>query len=116
MKIEFEKLLRQKASVGVRTACVTVVQIYLTFSGAYDTFSGISLDYFWQNDEYRQRKMSQETALVDAQWIADKKAEYQDYIDAHRLSPEEVREEDHGQKGRGLWDPLHRGRSVARSL
>ena len=89
MKVEFEKLLRQKRLLAFVLLVMTVVQIYLTFSGAYDTISGISLDYFWQNDEYRQRKMSQETALVDAQWIADKKAEYQDYIDAHRLSPAE---------------------------
>ena len=102
MKVEFEKLLRQKRLLAFVLLVMTVVQIYLTFSGAYDTFSGISLDYFWQNDEYRQRKMSQETALVDAQWIADKKAEYQDYIDAHRLSPEEVRERIMAKKAEGF--------------
>lgn len=102
MKVEFEKLLRQKRLLAFVLLVMTVVQIYLTFSGAYDTFSGISLDYFWQNDEYRQRKMSQETALVDAQWIADKKAEYQDYIDAHRLSPEEVRERITAKKAEGF--------------
>lgn len=102
MKAEFEKLLRQKRLLAFVLLVMTAVQIYLTFSGAYDTFSGISLDYFWQNDEYRQRKMSQETALVDAQWIADKKAEYQDYIDAHRLSPEEVRERITAKKAEGF--------------
>ena len=54
MKVEFEKLLRQKRLLAFVLLVMTVVQIYLTFSGAYDTFSGISLDYFWQNDEYRQ--------------------------------------------------------------
>ena len=63
MKVEFEKLLRQKRLLAFVLLVMTVVQIYLTFSGAYDTFSGISLDYFWQNDEYRQRKMSQEQQL-----------------------------------------------------
>ena len=54
MKVEFEKLLRQKRLLAFVLLVMTVVQIYLTFSGAYDTISGISLDYFWQNDEYRQ--------------------------------------------------------------
>lgn len=102
MKVEFEKLLRQKRLLAFVLLVMTAVQIYLTFSGAYDTFSGVSLDYFWQNDEYRQRKMAQETAWVDVQWIADKKAEYQAYIDAHRLSPEEVRKRIEVKKAEGF--------------
>ena len=41
MKVEFEKLLRQKRLLAFVLLVMTVVQIYLTFSGAYDTFSGI---------------------------------------------------------------------------
>ena len=37
MKVEFEKLLRQKRLLACVLLVMTVVQIYLTFSGAYDT-------------------------------------------------------------------------------
>ena len=45
MKMEFEKLLRPKRLLAFVLLVMTAVQVYLAFSGAYDTFSGVSLDY-----------------------------------------------------------------------
>ena len=75
MKIEFEKLLRRKALVALTVLALTAVYVWLAFYGIRDTFSGVSLGYFWENAEYRQWKMSQETALVDEAWIESIKAE-----------------------------------------
>ena len=90
IKTEFEKLLRRKALVVLTVFALTAVYVWLAFYGISDTFSGISLEYFWEDAEYRQWKMSQETALVDEAWIEATKAEYQAFVDANMLSPEEV--------------------------
>ena len=90
IKTEFEKLLRRKALVVLTVFALTAVYVWLAFYGISDTFSGISLEYFWEDAEYRQWKMSQETALVDEAWIEATKAEYKAFVDANMLSPEEV--------------------------
>lgn len=90
MKIEFEKLLRRKALVALTVLALTAVYVWLAFYGIRDTFSGVSLGYFWENAEYRQWKMSQETALVDEAWIESIKADYKAFVDANMLSPEDM--------------------------
>src|SRR5574344_818780 len=90
MKIEFEKLLRRKALVALTVLALTAVYVWLAFYGIRDTFSGVSLGYFWENAEYRQWTMSQETALVDEAWIESIKADYKAFVDANMLSPEDM--------------------------
>lgn len=68
MKYEIEKLLRQRKLYMIVTVLFLAVYVYLAFSGSYDTFSGYSLEYFWNNEEYRQQMMSQKTEWVDEAW------------------------------------------------
>lgn len=90
IKIEFEKLLRRKALVVLTVFALAAVYVWLAFYGISNTFSGVSLEYFWEDAEYRQWKMSQEAALVDEAWIEAIKADYKAFVDANRLSPEDV--------------------------
>lgn len=102
MKFEFEKLLRQRKLVTLVTLALVAVYVYLAFIGSYDTFSGINLEYFWENENYRQRMISQETELVDKAWIESLKADYKAFIDENMLSPEEVEENIAAKKAEGF--------------
>ena len=51
MKYEFEKLLRQRKLLIIVTIALIAVYISLAFSGSYDTFTGFSVDYFWEDEE-----------------------------------------------------------------
>lgn len=90
MKYEFEKALRHGRLLIIVTLALMAVYVYLAFSGSFDTFSGISTDYFWKDEEYRQWMMSQETQLVDEAWIGDMKASYRDFVDENIMTPEEI--------------------------
>lgn len=90
MRYEFEKLLRgRKLSLFV-TLTLLGVYLYFAFNGSYTTFSGVSLENFWKDSEYRHWRMSQETELVDDEWIENVKAEYKAFLDENVLSPEEI--------------------------
>ena len=92
MKYEFEKLLRQRKLLIIVTLALITVYVFLAFSGSYDTFTGFSVDYFWENEEYREFRMSQETELVDEAWIENMHAEYKAFVDENMMSPEEIAE------------------------
>lgn len=102
MKYEFEKLLRQKKLVVLVTLVLAALYVYFAFSGSYDTFSGVSLDYFWANEEYRKWMTSQDTALVDEAWIEEIKMDYRTFIDENRLCDDEVREKIAAKKAEGF--------------
>lgn len=102
MKYEFEKLLRQRKLLIIVTLALIAVYISLAFSGSYDTFTGFSVDYFWENEEYREFRMSQETELVDEAWIENMHAEYKAFVDENMMSPEEIAEHISAKKAEGF--------------
>lgn len=102
MKYEFEKLLRQRKLLIIVTLALIAVYIFLAFSGSYDTFTGFSVDYFWENEEYREFRMSQETELVDEAWIENMHTEYKAFVDENMMSPEEIAEHISAKKAEGF--------------
>lgn len=102
MKYEFEKLLRQRKLLIIVTLALITVYVFLAFSGSYDTFTGFSVDYFWENEEYREFRMSQETELVDEAWIENMHAEYKAFVDENMMSPEEIAEHISAKKAEGF--------------
>ena len=102
MKYEFEKLLRQRKLLIIVTLALIAVYVFLAFSGSYDTFTGFSLDYFWEDEEYREFRMSQETELVDEAWIENMHAEYKAFVDENMMSPEEIAEHIAAKKAEGF--------------
>lgn len=102
MKYEFEKLLRQRKLLIIVTIALIAVYISLAFSGSYDTFTGFSVDYFWEDEEYREFQMSQETELVDEAWIENMHAEYKAFVDENMMSPEEIAEHISAKKAEGF--------------
>lgn len=102
MKYEFEKLLRQRKLLIIVTLALIAVYIFLAFSGSYDTFTGFSVDYFWENEEYREFRMSQETELVDEAWIENMHTEYKAFVDENMMSPEEIEEHISAKKAEGF--------------
>lgn len=102
MKYEFEKLLRQRKLLIIVTIALIAVYISLAFSGSYDTFTGFSVDYFWEDEEYREFRMSQETELVDEAWIENMHAEYKAFVDENMMSPEEIAEHISAKKAEGF--------------
>ena len=102
MKYEFEKLLRQRKLLIIVTLALIAVYVSLAFSGSYDTFTGFSLDYFWEDEEYREFRMSQETELVDEAWIENMHAEYKAFVDENMMSPEEIAEHIAAKKAEGF--------------
>lgn len=102
MKYEFEKLLRQRKLLIIVTIALIAVYIFLAFSGSYDTFTGFSVDYFWEDEEYREFQMSQETELVDEAWIENMHAEYKAFVDENMMSPEEIAEHISAKKAEGF--------------
>ena len=102
MKYEFEKLLRQRKLLIIVTLALIAVYVSLAFSGSYDTFTGFSLDYFWEDEEYREFLMSQETELVDEAWIENMHAEYKAFVDENMMSPEEIAEHIAAKKAEGF--------------
>lgn len=102
MKYEFEKLLRQRKLLIIVTLALIAVYISLAFSGSYDTFTGFSVDYFWEDEEYREFRMSQETELVDEAWIENMQAEYKAFVDENMMSPEEITEHIAAKKAEGF--------------
>lgn len=102
MKYEFEKLLRQRKLLIIVAIALIAVYISLAFSGSYDTFTGFSVDYFWEDEEYREFRMSQETELVDEAWIENMHAEYKAFVDENMMSPEEIAEHISAKKAEGF--------------
>lgn len=102
MKYEFEKLLRQRKLLIIVTLALIAVYVSLAFSGSYDTFTGFSVDYFWEDEEYREFRMSQETELVDEAWIENMQAEYKAFVDENMMSPEEIAEHIAAKKAEGF--------------
>lgn len=102
MKYEFEKLLRQRKLLIIVTLALIAVYVSLAFSGSYDTFTGFSVDYFWEDEEYREFRMSQETELVDEAWIENMHAEYKAFVDENMMSPEEIAEHIAAKKAEGF--------------
>lgn len=90
MKYEFDKLLRQRKLFTIVIFLLIAVYVFLGFNKSINTFSGISLDYFWENKEYRQWQMSRETEIVDEKYIEDIKENYKDFVDANKMSYEEI--------------------------
>lgn len=103
MKFEFEKLLRQRKLIAVVVAVLAAVYVFLAFGGNDDTFSGFSKSYFWENEEYRQRVMSEKSERVDEAWIADMKAEYKAFVDENMLSANEIAEKLEWEKENGIY-------------
>ena len=102
MKYEFDKLLHQRKLLIIVTLALIAVYVYLAFSGSFDTFSGVNVESFWDNAEYRQWRMAQETELVDETWIEDLKAEYKAFVDANIKTPEEISEFIASKKAEGF--------------
>ena len=102
MKYEFNKLLHQRKLLIIVTLALIAVYVYLAFSGSFDTFSGVNVESFWNNAEYRQWRMTQETELVDETWIEDLKAEYKAFVDANIKTPEEISEFIASKKAEGF--------------
>lgn len=90
MKFEFEKLLRQRKLLIIVTLALIAVYVSLAFNGSYDTFTGFSVKHFWEDEEYREFRMSQETELVDEAWIENMKAEYKAFVDENMMTLEEI--------------------------
>lgn len=102
MKFEFEKLLRQRKLLIIVTLALIAVYVSLAFYGSYDTFTGFSVEYFWEDEEYREFRMSQETELVDEAWIENMKAEYKAFVDENMMTPEEITEHIAEKKAEGF--------------
>lgn len=102
MKFEFKKLLRQRKLLIVVTLALVAVYVYLAFNGSYDTFTGFSVEYFWEDEAYREFRMSQETELVDEAWIENMKAEYEAFVDENMMTPEEIAEHIAEKKAEGF--------------
>jgi len=102
MKYEFDKLLHQRKLLIIVTLALIAVYVYLAFNGSYDTFSGVNVESFWDNAEYRQWKMAQETELVDEAWIENIKVEYKAFVDDNIRTPEEISEFIASKKAEGL--------------
>lgn len=90
MKYEIVKVLRQRKLIIIVTLALLAVYVYLAFTGSYDTFSGFSVEYFWENEDYRQWMMAKETEMVDNEWIENMKAEYKAFVDTNMKTPEEI--------------------------
>lgn len=90
MKYEFEKLMRSRRMMVAVVALLMIVYVYFAFSDAYDTFSGLNLETFWKNGEYRACQKQRETRIADAQWRTDVLKAYQDFVDANRRTPEDM--------------------------
>lgn len=102
MKFEFEKLLRQRKLLIIVTLALIAVYVSLAFNGSYDTFTGFSVEYFWEDEAYREFRMSQETELVDEAWIENMKAEYKSFVDENMMTPEEIAEHIAKKKAEGF--------------
>lgn len=92
MRYEFQKLLRQKILVSVVVVALAAVYVYLAFSGSFETFCGINVSYFWEDEDYRQFRMSQATQSVDESWIKNMQAEYKAFVDTNMANEEEIRD------------------------
>lgn len=90
MKYEFDKLLRQRKLFAIIVIVLIVVYVFLGFRGVSDTFCGISLDYFWENEEYRERVMSKKAEVVDEAYIENMKESYKAFVDANIMSKQEI--------------------------
>ncbi|MGN0267650.1 MAG: hypothetical protein ACI4D7_08245 [Lachnospiraceae bacterium] len=91
IKYEINKLLHQKKLITAAVLVLAALYVYLAFTGAFDTFCGVSQEYFWANKDYRSICMSQKPAVVDDEWIASVKQEYKIFVDENRVSDEELK-------------------------
>lgn len=92
MKIEIEKLLRQRKMTALVIIVLISVYVYLAFAANIDTFSGYDREYFLTHEDYREWLMSKQAEKVDEAWISKTKKEYMGLIDENMYSADEIAE------------------------
>lgn len=103
MKIEFEKLLRQRKMTALVIIVLMSVYVYLAFAASIDTFSGLDRKYFLTHEDYREWLMSKQTEKVDEAWTSRTEKEYRNLIDENMLSADEIAERLKWEKENGFF-------------
>ncbi len=90
MKYELQKILHQKKIFLIAIPVLLIIYVYFTFYQSLTTYTGYSLENFWENEEFRTRQMSKSAEVVDEEYIRNTMLAYRQFVDENILSDEEV--------------------------